>query len=337
MRNGALTRSAVARGGGDEDSCRRGVEEGALHGVGVDAGGAGEGVADHVHAIGHRLVDRRDGVGRGAPVVGGGRGGPARLVDGDAGAGGHPRDAPEVVALDPGPDPVVPRGDGCGVRAVTAAVTGGEVLRGGEVLLAEALHEVARRDHLAVAVGLVPLLTGRAVAAEARGAAAVCTGQRREAGVLGPDAAVDDAHHRAAARAVGAARGRPGVLGPQEAGGVHRVQALLGAALHEGDLGVGAKLLDLVTGQLGGEAVHGRCVAVEHGGPAELLQQGILRLAEAGLPVGRVHARSVGQADDVDTGPGDLGGRGSGSGHPRRTADAEARGEQGTGDPSNAR
>ena len=130
--------AAVAGRRGHEDAGARGPEEGPLDRV-VGSVAARDGVVEDVDAVGDGLVDGCDGVGGGAAVLRRVGSGPAGLVDREARGRRHPRGRAEPLAVHLDAHPVVAGGRRGDVRAVAGAVTGGEVLRARDVLLAEAL------------------------------------------------------------------------------------------------------------------------------------------------------------------------------------------------------
>ena len=293
VRDRAGGASLVAGGGGHEHAGRRGTEERALHGV-VEPVAAGHRVVQDVHAVGDSGIDRGHGVGGGAAVLRGVGGGPARLVDREAGRGGDTGGGAERLAVDRDADAVVAGCRGRDVRAVAGAVARGEVLRARHVLLAEPAHEPAGRHDLVRAVVGRPLVGGLARTVEAgqlRSGARGALRQAAEARVLRPDAGVHDADDDAVTGALGTAVVGPHpvrAVEPEQVAGAAAdgrrhpdrrgcpVDVLLGAPLDQRDPGHPAHLLDLLGGEVRGEAVERGRVAVEHRRVADRVHDRVL-------------------------------------------------------------
>ena len=329
--------AAVAGRRRDEDPCRRGGEERARQGVGGVAG-TGDGVAEHVHAVGDRTVHRRDHVRGGAAVVRRVRRGPAGLVDREARGRRHPAVASEVLPVDGDVDPGLAGGDRGDVRAVPGGVARREQLGARQSRAVEAVDEPARGDDLGVAVVLGPALRGGACAVEPRqraGPSRMRLGQPGEAGVLGPDPAVDHADDDVLARTAPPARGTPRAAGSLHAEQAPRVagRAVHGVALHQGDVGVGAQRLDLLLVESDREPVQRGGEAVDHRRIADPRENPVLADPQRGLEpshggAGAVEARAGRRAGPGVVGRGPAGQRHEvepGLGGPRRVPAAVRR------------
>ena len=173
-----------------------------------------------------------------------------------------------------------------GLDAGIAAKTRVEELRADQLLVAVTGGEGFARSALTVpARNLLVAELG------VLGAIAVDVGAVGEAGVLGPDAAVDDADDNVLAFGFGSPESdRPGQAEERRrTGRVHLANFILRDRKHTRHL---RQLLRLGRGQIGGEAIENVTVVVELAPPAHGLQHSILAGGEIALVA--CHRRSIG-------------------------------------------